>query len=101
MTNAKLYTRTKELNGITYTAQFNGISAHLKLLDTCKNEYGTLSILELSEAILRNVIVDPANLTPDSFEDMDQMNAVVMFGRTVSEGRFRQVEEEVTNTKKA
>ena len=88
---ANCYTVEKEINGVKYKAQFNGISAALDAVD---NSYidgtTTTSIKKISEYVLRNVIVVPANLTIDDFESMDEFNEVINFGRDVMMGNFRE-----------
>ena len=57
---ANYYTSKKTINGVEYTAQFNGISAALQAVD---NSYidgsPNTSIEKLSKYLLDNVIVDP------------------------------------------
>lgn len=88
---AKFYTVDKEINGKTYTAQFNGISAALEAVDSCYIE-GTsnTSTKKLSKYLFEHVIVNPKGLTPDDFEDMDEFNAVITFAREVMQGNFRE-----------
>lgn len=96
---AKFYTTTKEINGTTYTAQFNGISAALDAVD---NSYvdgtGNTSLKKLAEYILENVIVEP-KLTVDDFEDIDELNKVVKFGSDVMQGKFRKSESDESGAK--
>jgi len=64
---ANFYTTKKTINGVEYTAQFNGISAALQAVD---NSYipGTqnTSVKRLSKTLFDNVIVEP-KLTCDDF----------------------------------
>lgn len=89
------YTVTKEINGTTYKAQFNGIGAALSAID---NSYidGTsnTSLTKLTNYLFENVIVDPKGLTVDSFDDMEEFNAVVAFARGVMQGEFRTQKDE-------
>ena len=53
----KFYTATKEIKGVTYTAQFNGVRPALEAIDRYKsNEIG------FYEYLLSNAIVDPPGL---------------------------------------
>ena len=80
----------KVIDGVEYTAQFNGLSAALEAMD---NSYidGTsnTSVVKLNKYILENVIVDP-KCEIDDFEDANKLNAVVAFGREVMQGTFRE-----------
>jgi hypothetical protein len=88
---AKIYTVKKEIGGVEYTAQFNGISAALKAVDESYID-GTnnTSTEKIVNYIFENVIVEPKGLTPDDFECMEDMNKVVKFGREVMQGNFRE-----------
>ena len=89
----KFYTRKKTINGVEYTAQFNGLSESLAAIDrTYIDGTTTTSIVKMAEYILQNVIVDP-KLTVDDFEDMETLNDVVAFGRDVMQGKFRDKDE--------
>ena len=94
MANQKFYTRKKDINGKTYTAQFNGLSAALEALDNSYIDGSTnTSMTKLSKYILENVIVEPKGLTPDDFDDMDEFTEVISFGREVMQGKFRDAKE--------
>ena len=86
---ANFYSVKKEINGTTYTAQFNGISAALEAIDNTYIE-GTnnTSMKKLSKYLLENVIVDP-KVSVDDFESMDEFNEVIAFAREVMQGDFR------------
>lgn len=87
----KFYTITKEINGNKYVAQFNGLSCALRAVDSSYIE-GTqnTSVEKLAAYIFSNVIVEPTGLTIDDFDDMDEFNEVVTFGREVMQGKFRE-----------
>ena len=90
---SKFYTRKKEINGVEYTAQFNGLSESLAAIDrTYIDGTTTTSVVKMAEYILQNVIVEP-KLTVDDFEDMETLNDVVAFGRDVMQGKFRNKDE--------
>ncbi len=91
---AKFFTVEKEINGITYKAQFNGISAALRSVDeTYIDGTNTTSIAKMTDYILKNVIVEPQGLTADSFDTIEECNAVVRFGTEVMQGNFRPAED--------
>jgi hypothetical protein len=85
------YQVKKKIHGKEYTAQFNGISAALKAFD---NSYidGTsnTSLMKLADYLFSHVIVSPAGLTVDDFDNMEEFNEVVAFAREVMQGNFRQ-----------
>lgn len=97
---ANFYTVKKTINGVEYTAQFNGLSAALKAVD---NSYidGTnnTSLEKLSKYLFDNVIVEPKGLTVDDFESMEDFNEVVTFARSVMQGDFRGSKNEGTTEK--
>lgn len=86
----KFYTVKKEIRGKEYVAQFNGLSCALKAVDSTYIE-GTnnTSVEALSKYIFDNVIVEPKGLEIDDFDDMEEFNEVVAFGREVMQGKFR------------
>ena len=86
----KFYQRKKVINGVEYTAQFNGLSAALGAIDESYID-GTenMSMVKMSRYIFENVIVEPKGLTADDFEDMETFNEVIRFGREVMQGKFR------------
>ena len=90
MANAKFYTVENEINGVKYIAQFSGLSSALKAVD---DSYipgsDNISMVKLSEYIFKHVIVEPKNLDADSFETLDEFNAVVNWAQTVMQGNFR------------
>lgn len=93
---AKFYQVKKEINGVEYTAQFNGISAALEALDdSYVDGTSNTSGLKLANYVLENVIVDP-KVKVDDFDSMEELNAVVKFGSQVMQGKFRQKPDEST-----
>ena len=86
----KPYTVEKKINGKTYKAQFNGISAGVKAIDDSYIEGSSnISMEKLASYVFENVIVDPAGLEMDDFETMDEFQEVVKFGQQVMQGKFR------------
>lgn len=85
----KTYTATKEINGVTYRAQFNGVREAVR----AKKEYGS-DELKLAEYLLENVIVDPPHLSIDDFDDLLEYQKVTNFAASVMTGRFRDEQNE-------
>lgn len=91
----KFYTVEKEINGVIYTAQFNGVSAAFEALD---NSYidnsSNISLKKLSEYLFKNVIVQPKGVTCDDFDSTDDANEVIAFARDVMQGNLKPEDEE-------
>lgn len=85
----KTYTATKEINGVTYRAQFNGVREAVR----ATNQYAG-NELGFDEYLLENVIVEPSHLQLDDFENMDEFRQVIRFAANVLAGRFRNNENE-------
>lgn len=97
----KFYTVKKEINGVTYTAQFNGLSTALRAVDNSYIEgSGNTSSEKFAKYILENVIVDP-KMDIDDFESTDELNEVVKFGREVMQGNFRDKKDKPADTGKS
>lgn len=87
----KFYTRKKIIGGVEYTAQFNGISAAVKAVDSSYIDGSSnISTEKLAKYIFENVIVEPKGLTMDDFDDVESFNAVVGWARDVMQGKFRE-----------
>lgn len=87
---AKFYTVEKTINGKTYKAQFNGLSAALKAFDDSYIDGSSNTSLEkLTDYLFENVIVEPKGLTADDFENMDELNKVSQFARDVMQGKIK------------
>lgn len=94
MATQKFYTVEKEINGVKYIAQFNGISAALEAADSFYIEdSGNISSKKMADYILQHVIVEPKKLTPDDFESVDELGEVIAWGRGVMQGDFRPKED--------
>lgn len=101
MANNKFYQVKKEINGVEYVAQFNGLSCALRAVDESKID-GTdnTSYEKLAQYIFDNIIVEPKGLTPDDFDCIEDFNKVLAFGRGVMQGEFReQAHEGATEAK--
>lgn len=87
----KFYQREKEINGTKYVAQFNGMYAALKAIDDSHidNNSSNIALSKIAPYVLKNVIVEPNNLTVDDFDTMEELNEVVTFGMNVMQGKFR------------
>lgn len=91
MEKNKFYTVTKKINGTDYVAQFNGLSAAIRAVDQSYiDDTSNTSIEKMANYIFDNVIVEPKGLTIDDFDTLDELNAVVGFGREVMQGKFRE-----------
>ena len=86
----KFYTAEKTINGKKYIAQFSGISAAIEAVD---NSYigntTNISMTKLGNYILKNIIVEPKNLTIDDFDSLEEFNEVIDWGMEVMQGNFR------------
>lgn len=92
MSNLNFKQYQKEINGVVYTAQFNGLSQSLDMVDQATISVDgviTQSTKKLTQYVLEHVIVEPKGLKIDDFEDIDTLNAVVEFGNDVMQGKFR------------
>lgn len=90
MDKNKFYSVTKEIKGTTYVAQFNGLSAALRAVDSTYIE-GTnnTSTEAFTQYLFDNVIVEPKGLEIDDFNDLQELNEVTKFAREVMQGKFR------------
>lgn len=90
MDKNKFYTVKKEFNGKEYVAQFSGVSTAVRAIDQSYIDgSGNTSTEKLSEFIFEHVIVEPKGLTADSFDDLEEFNAVTRWARDVMYGKFR------------
>lgn len=88
---AKFYQVEKTIGGVTYTAQFNGLSAALAAIDNSYIEgTNTTSLSKLSKYLLENVLVEPKGMTVDDFDSMEDFNELIAFLREVMQGNFRE-----------
>lgn len=94
---AKFYQVERTINGKKYVAQFNGISAALKMTD---NSYidgsNNQSLEKMTKYMLTNVIVEPSGLTVDDFDNFEELNEVIGFAREVMTGEVKPAEEKRT-----
>lgn len=96
MDKDKFYTVAKEINGKKYVAQFSGISAACRAVDsTYIDGSSNTSTEKLGNYILDHVIVEPKGLTIDDFKTMEEFNEVTRWGRDVMYGKFRDNTEPV------
>ncbi|MCM1509011.1 MAG: hypothetical protein NC177_18025 [Ruminococcus flavefaciens] len=90
MAEIKYFTVKKTINGVEYTAQFNGVSAALRAIDDNYIPGSKVTSSEgLSKYVLENVIVEPKGLKIDDFETVEELNDVVNWGVDVMNGKFR------------
>lgn len=93
MAENKFYTRTKTIDGVEYTAQYQGLRAAIRLVDEAHLGTDSQSIEKMNTYVLKNCIVKPAGLTIESFNDMETLSEVVSFGIEVAQGNFRHEDE--------
>lgn len=86
---AKSYKVTKEINGKKYTAQFVGASTAYDALDASATDNGSRSERKYAEYILEHVIVEPAKLGIDDFDDFAEASQVTAFGAEVMQGKLK------------
>ena len=90
MKNNKFYTVEKEIGGTKYVAQFAGLSCALKAVDNSYIEgSNNTSVEKIADYIFKNIIVEPAGLTIDDFDSLEEFNEVVTFGREVMQGQHK------------
>lgn len=96
MANKKFYQRTKEINGVKYTAQFSGLSAWLRCADEAKkdDDGDESSTIRIYNRVFEAGLVEPKGLTVDDFEDMEVLDKVFGFVSNVMKGKFRDRTEE-------
>lgn len=97
----KPYTVKKEINGVEYIAQFNGVAAALDSVDSSYID-GTqnISARKMATYLLEHVIVEPKGLTVNDFDSLEELNAVTDFARDVMHGLFRDQANEGAAEKK-
>lgn len=79
--------KTREINGKVYKAAFKGMAYSLKAIDeSYVDGTNNTSMKKLSNLLLSEIITEPANLTPDSFDSIDEFNEVITFAREVMQG---------------
>ena len=90
MATNKQYTVKKEIYGKEYVAQYSGLSVATRMVDECYVD-GTsnLSVTKIAEYVFKYGIVEPKGLTIDDFDNLDELNEVVAFGRETLQGKFR------------
>jgi hypothetical protein len=99
---SKFYTREKMIRGKKYVAQFNGLSEALRAVDESYiDNSSNTSTVKISNYVLENVIVEPKGLTIDDFDDMDELNEVIAFGRDVMQGKFRESDKKTGEKSRA
>lgn len=102
MSSNKFYQKKKVINGVEYTAQFNGLSTALTCFDVCQDESSSkLNLTKLSKYLFENVLVEPKGLSIDDFDDIDTYNEVIKFASDVMQGKFRNVKDEKSNNEES
>lgn len=101
MTDNKFYTKEKEIDGVKYVAQFNGLSTAYDCVDQSYIDgTSTTSSRKLTEFMLKHVIVEPSGLSIDDFESIESCRNVTDFAREVMQGNFRDKEVDKGTGKK-
>lgn len=97
----KTYTVEKEINGVKYVAQFNGMSAALNAVDSCYIEGSSItSAKKMADYLFEHVIVEPKGLTVDDFDNAKELNEVTSFAQEVMQGNFRDEAQQGAANKK-
>lgn len=83
----------KTINGVEYTAQYNGILAAQDAVDsTYIDGTNTTSIKKMTKYLLENVLVSP-KITEDNidehFKSVDEISDVIAFLSEVNNGSFQ------------
>lgn len=93
---AKFYQRTKEINGVKYTAQYSGLETWLQCVDeSSRGEGQAISNLKLAKNILKYGLIDP-KVEVNDFETQEDLNAVIDWVQQVMQGKFRDQVDKVT-----
>lgn len=79
---------TKEFHGKKYTAQYTGPRTWFQMKDCAVRPDGTFSDEKLDDFILKNVIVDPHDLTIDDFDFPTDVDEVTAWGAAVARGEM-------------
>lgn len=97
---SKFYVVEKEINGTTYKAQFNGISAYYDIVEgSYIDGTSNISTKKLAKHIFEKVIIEPKGLTMDDFDSLEEFNEVAMWGRSVMEGKLKPSDNKKTTGK--
>ena len=97
----KPYTVVKEINGVKYVAQFNGMSTALEAVDSCYIDgTNTTSASKMAKYLFDHVIVEPKGLTVDDFDNAKDLNEVTAFAQEVMQGNFRNEAQQSATAKK-
>lgn len=99
MAKVQPYKVSKEINGVTYTAQFTGSGQGLRAKDASNDDNGNLQTEKLAQYLLDHVIVEPTGLDVDDFESLDELNDVTNFASEVMSGKLKPEKEEKKATK--
>lgn len=76
---------TKTINGVEYTAQFNGFREMYKAMSKIQKN-GEVDLEAAADYLFENVIVSPKT-DIDDFEDFEELNTVITFGMEVMQGK--------------
>jgi hypothetical protein len=97
MAKPKYFTVKKTIFDKEYTFQFNGMSAMLEAQDSFYiDDTNVRSSSKVVEYLFENVIVEPKGLTPDDFDNVKELNAVIKFASQVMQGEHRDMAVDTT-----
>jgi len=89
--DSKFYQREKTIGGVKYVAQFCGLSAWLKCADSSRKESDDdeSPSIRTYNKVFEYGLVEPKNITVDSFDNLEDLDAVFKFVSNVMRGKFR------------
>lgn len=80
-------TQTKVIDGVEYTARFDGLLTALRAIDETYDDEGEGTDTDkYAEYLFENIITKPKKLTLDDFETIDTFKKVVRFAQEVMRG---------------
>ena len=86
---------SKEINGVKYVAQGGSARLFYRFTDASRDKSGNASVEKSAEFILKEVIVDPKNISLDELTP-DEANEIVKLGTEVLQGNFRKKDTDTT-----
>lgn len=79
--------QTKVIDGVEYTAKFDGLLTALRAVDESYDDEGEgTDIDKLATYLFDHIIVSPKNLTIDDFETLDTFKKVIRFAQETMRG---------------
>lgn len=94
----KKFTQVKKtINGVEYTAQYNGALSHNRALDYARDGQESLvpSMEKMTLYLLENVLIEPKERkNEEAYENYAELSAVTEFLTEVNQGIFREEKDE-------